>query len=67
MQRRKNICPKCGIDRRFRLLFQDKLDVLNAQLAKARESSQKWRRMYDSKCKVADSLANRLSKLEEKS
>ena len=63
--RRKNICPECGIDKRFRLLFQDKIDKLNADLVEARESSQKWRRMYDNKCKVANSLATRLTRFKD--
>ena len=60
--RRKNICPECGIDKRFRLLAQDKVDALQAKVDRYKKESADYKFMYENKCKVADSLAARLAK-----
>lgn len=60
--RRKRICPTCGIDLQFRALFQEKLIKAEAAKLKAEAAAQEWRRRYENKRKVADSLTLRLAR-----
>lgn len=63
--KRPDICPECGVDRRFRKIHKKRVRKLEASLLLAKESLQKYRKMYEDKCKVANSLSRRLNRLEE--
>jgi hypothetical protein len=65
MVSRSKICESCGVDQRFRKLHKKQEAKLQSDLALAKEAAQRWRRMYENKCKVADSLGLQLSRLQE--
>ena len=62
MKRQPKICPTCGVDKRFRKLFNQRVESLEAELAEAKAEADRYKRMWQNKSRLAKSLHTRLYK-----